>query len=74
MTWACWCLQDPPKSGVVDTIALLRKLGVSLKSGDGDPATGGAHGRQVGLAIPRLLTRSDFARHDRRRASPGPTK
>jgi len=52
---------DPPKAGIVDTIALLRKLGVSLKMVTGDQGLVAAHvGRQVGLANPRLLTGSDL--------------
>lgn len=52
---------DPPKAGIVDTIALLQRLGVSIKMVTGDQGLVAAHvGRQVGLANPRLMTGSDL--------------
>ncbi len=52
---------DPPKTGIADTIAILKRLGVSLKMVTGDQALVAAHvGRQVGLANPRLVTGSDL--------------
>jgi Mg2+-importing ATPase len=49
--------EDPPKSGVTDTIQALRQLGVSPKVITGDNHLVAAQlCRQVGLASPRLLT------------------
>ncbi|MCC6967916.1 MAG: magnesium-translocating P-type ATPase [Nitrospira sp.] len=52
---------DPPKAGIVDTIAHLRRLGVSLKMVTGDHGLVAAHvGRQVGLVNPLVLTGGDL--------------
>jgi len=52
---------DPPKAGMSDTIALLRKLGVAFKMVTGDQALVAAHvGQQVGLAQPRIVTGRDL--------------
>ena len=52
---------DPPKAGIADTIATLKRLGVSLKMVTGDQGLVAAHvGRQVGLADPRVVTGSDL--------------
>jgi len=48
---------DPPKAGIGDVIAQLRRLGVSLKIITGDNPLVAAHlSQQVGLANARILT------------------
>lgn len=52
---------DPPKAGIADTVALFRRLGVSLKMVTGDQALVATYvGREIGLANPRLVTGSDL--------------
>ncbi|MCS6317224.1 MAG: magnesium-translocating P-type ATPase [Nitrospira sp.] len=52
---------DPPKPGMVGTIAALKGLGVSLKMVTGDQSLVAAYvGRAVGLENPRLLTGTDL--------------
>ncbi|HAP38899.1 MAG TPA: magnesium-translocating P-type ATPase [Nitrospira sp.] len=52
---------DPLKSGIAETVATLRRLGVALKIVTGDQAPAAAHaGREVGLTAPRLLTGHDL--------------
>jgi P-type Mg2+ transporter len=56
-------LYDPAKPGISDTIANLRRLGVSLKMITGDHHLVAAHaGRAVGLDHPRLLTGPELHR------------
>ncbi len=52
---------DPPKKGVVDTIAELRALGVQLKIITGDnPLVAANVGNQVGLSTTVILTGKDL--------------
>ena len=56
-------LYDPAKPGISDTIANLKRLGVSLKMITGDHHLVAAHaGRAVGLDHPRLLTGPELHR------------
>ena len=56
-------LFDPPKAGIVETIAELRRLGVALKIITGDNRLlAETVGRQVGLAAPRVLTGPELRR------------
>ena len=53
--------EDPPKSGIVETISQLKQLGVSLKVITGDNRLVAANvGQQVGVATTRLLTGPDL--------------
>jgi Mg2+-importing ATPase len=54
-------LSDPPKPGIEDTIARLRRQGVALKIITGDNKLVAAHlSRQIGLAGARILTGADI--------------
>ncbi len=54
-------LFDPPKSDIVETIGLLKRLGVSLKIITGDNRLVAANlGQQIGLANPQILTGPDL--------------
>jgi len=54
-------LYDPVKPGIVETLARLRGIGVSLKLVTGDNRLVAAHvGRAVGLAGERILTGGDL--------------
>ena len=54
-------LNDPPKSGVADTISRLKQKGISLKVISGDNRLVTAHvGEQVGLSTVKILTGSDL--------------
>ncbi|MBI4180892.1 MAG: magnesium-translocating P-type ATPase [Chloroflexi bacterium] len=54
---------DPPKSGVADTIKKLKQQGISLKVISGDNRLVTAHiGEQVGLSTARILTGSELLR------------
>jgi len=56
-------LFDPLKSDIVETIGLLRRLGVSLKIITGDNRLVAANlGRQIGLTNPQVLTGPDLRR------------
>jgi Mg2+-importing ATPase len=56
-------LHDPVKPGIVQTIANLRRLGISLKVITGDNHLVAAHlSNQVGLSGARILTGSDLRR------------
>lgn len=53
--------EDPPKPGIIEAIAQLKQLGVSLKVITGDNRLVAAHvGQQVGIATTHLLTGSDL--------------
>jgi Mg2+-importing ATPase len=54
-------LADPPKSGIVETIAELANLGVSLKIITGDNLRVAMHlGEQMGFASSQILTGADL--------------
>ncbi len=54
---------DPPKPGIADTVANLKRLGVSLKIITGDNRLVAATvGRQMGLASARILAGPDLRR------------
>ena len=56
-------LFDPVKPGIVETIADLHRLGISLKMITGDNRLVAAHvGQQIGLSKPGILTGSDLRR------------
>lgn len=56
-------LFDPPKTGIVDAIVSLRRLGVTLKMITGDNHLVAASvGQQVGLSVSKVLTGSDLHR------------
>ena len=56
-------LEAPLKSGIVEAIARLQKLGVALKIITGDNALVAASiSRQAGIAAPELLTGSEMAK------------
>ena len=56
-------LFDPPKSDIIETIGLLKRLGVSLKIITGDNRLVAANlGQQIGLANPQVLTGPDLRR------------
>jgi P-type Mg2+ transporter len=56
-------LFDPPKSDIVETIGLLKRLGVSLKIITGDNRFVAANlGQQIGLTNPQVLTGPDLRR------------
>ncbi|MGO9570465.1 MAG: magnesium-translocating P-type ATPase [Desulfomonilaceae bacterium] len=54
-------LFDPPKADIVETIGLLKRLGVSLKVITGDNRLVAANlGQQIGLTNPQVLTGPDL--------------
>jgi P-type Mg2+ transporter len=56
-------LFDPPKPKIIETIARLRELGVSLKIITGDNHLVAAHvGQQIGLSGTKILAGPDLAR------------
>ena len=56
-------LFDPPKADILETIGLLKRLGVSLKIITGDNRlVATSVGQQIGLAHPRILTGPELGR------------
>ncbi len=56
-------LSDPPKSGIIETIANLKKLGINLKVITGDSLAVATHlGQQIGLSQLKTLTGSQLER------------
>ena len=56
-------LHDPVKSGIIETVADLRRLGISLKVITGDNHLVASHlSQQVGLSNTRILTGTDLRR------------
>ena len=60
-------LFDPLKSDIVETIGLLKRLGVSLKIITGDNRLVACNlSQQVGSTNPQILTGPELAQHERR--------
>ncbi len=55
--------RDPPKEGIVETVAALERLGIAIKIVSGDNRHTAAHiGDAIGLDPSRMLTGDDIAR------------